>query len=146
MGRKLDGHYEADGVVSVWLGTFPDGESYERYFTEDRQNRQADGFPTCPFWKDLGIRWFDHDFQEGGNLASPVPVAELLAENWSYLGSFRGPLLARCAECGLGTANSVIFLYDFDYPTEAGYSSPHMTFVGAFSYTKGGTRSEPEAR
>src|SRR4051794_29608260 len=139
MGRKLDGQYEAAGFVSVWLGTFPDGESYERYFSQDRENRTADGFPACPFWKDLGIRWFDHDFQEEGNVVSPVPVAELLAENWSYLDSFREPLLTRCAELGVATANSVVFLYDFDYPAEAGYSCPYMTFVGVFTYRKDDT-------
>ncbi|VTR93117.1 unnamed protein product [Gemmata massiliana] len=37
---------------------------------------------------------------------------------------------------GTFTVNSVIFLCDFDYPAEAGYSCPYMTFVGAFSYSK----------
>src|SRR5215211_5535174 len=107
MGRELDGHYRAEGVVSVWVGTFPDEASHKRYFKEDWDNLDADDFPSCLFWKDLGICWFDHDFQEGGFVGPPVPVAELLAPNWSYLGSFRESLLAACAVGGLTTANSV---------------------------------------
>jgi hypothetical protein len=137
MAREHGGHYRADGVVSVWVGTFPDEASYERYFKEDWDNLDADEFPSCRFWNDLGIRWFDHDFQEGGFVGPPVRVAELLAQNWSYLESFREQVLAACAEGGLTTANSVMFLYDFDYPGETGYSSPHLKFVGAFRYSTG---------
>jgi hypothetical protein len=136
MARKLDGHYEAAGVVSVWVGTFPDEASYEQYFREDWEHPDDDEGPTCQFWNDLGIRWFDHDFQEGGFVGTPVPVAELLARGWSFLDSFREPVLALCAEAGLVTANSVMFLYDFDYPDGAGYSSPHMTFIGVFPFSK----------
>jgi Immunity protein 22 len=137
MSRVLDGHYRADGMVSVWLGTFPDEASHQRYFKEDWEDQDHDGFPSCPFWSDLGIRWFDHDFQEGGFVGHPVPVAELLSRNWSYLDTFRELLLTSCAQAGIGTTNSVMFLFDFDYPNEAGYSSPHMTFVGVFPYSKG---------
>jgi hypothetical protein len=137
MGRESDGHYRVDGMVSVWVGTFPDEKSYARYFEEDWDELDADEFPSCLFWKDLGIRWFDHDFQEGEFVGTPVPVAELLARDWSYLDSFRESLLAACAKCGLATANSVMFLFDFEYPDEAGYSCPHMTFVGVFPYSKG---------
>jgi hypothetical protein len=141
MARTLDGHYRTDGVVSVWIGTFPDEASYERYFREDRDIQDADAFPSCLFWKDLGIRWFDHDFQEGGFVGTPIPVAELLSRYWSYLDSFREPLLAKCAKAGLTNGNSAMFLFDFDYPEEAGYSSPHMTFVGVFPYSKGDAMS-----
>src|SRR5437667_12168760 len=116
MRRELDGHYQADGVVSVWVGTFPDEASYEWYFKEDWDNLDADEFPSCLFWKDLGIRWLDHDFQEGGFVGSPVPVEKLLARHWSFLNSFREPLRAMCTERGLNTANTVMFLYDSDYP------------------------------
>jgi hypothetical protein len=132
MQKALDGHYGSDGRVSVWIGTFPDGASFERYFSE--RWGDADASPTCPFWDDLGIRWLDRDFQEGGHVGEPVPVAELLAPNWSFLDSFREALLARCAERGIVSANSVMFLYEYDYPDEAGYSRPELTCVGAFSY------------
>jgi hypothetical protein len=136
MPREWDGHYEASGLVSVWIGTFPDEASYERYFKEDWEHLDADEFPTCLFWNDLGIRWFDHDFQEGWFVGSLVPVTDLLGKGGSYLTSFRHAVLARCVEVGLCTANSAMLLYDFDYPEGAGYSSPHMTFVGTFPYRK----------
>jgi hypothetical protein len=134
--RQLDGHYESDDVVSVWLGTFPDALASERYFQEDWQNRDADDFPTCVFWKDLGIQWFDHDSQEGGFIGPAVPVAELLDRGWSYVDTFREPVLLACQERGIVLANTVMFLYDYDYPEEAGYSSPHLRFVGVFPYSK----------
>jgi hypothetical protein len=121
--------------VSVWLGTFPDAATCENYFKEDREHRDNDDFPTCRFWKDLGIRWFDHDFQEGGYVGEPMPVEELLSRDWSYLESFREPLLKACQSKCINTANAVMFLYDYDYPAEAGYSSPHLCFAGVFPYS-----------
>jgi hypothetical protein len=132
-----DADCRAEGVVSVWLGTFPHASSCERYFEEDWANLDADGFPACRFWEDLGIRWFDQDFQERGFVGSPIPLAELFALNWSYLESFREPLLAACAARPITTANSVVFLHDFDYRDGSRYRCPHMTFVGAFPYSKG---------
>jgi|SRR5579883_2668281 len=139
MAREQDGRYRAGGVVSVWVGMFPDEAAYELYFREDRDGPDQGEPPTCSFWSDLGIRWFDHDFQENGYVGIPVPMAELLGRPWSFLDSFRGLLLARCAELGIAAANSVMFLYDCDYPAEAGSSCSHMKFVGVFPYKTGGS-------
>jgi hypothetical protein len=136
MARTLDGHYRTDdAVVSVWLGTFPDRRTHENYFRLDRGNHDSDDFPTCQFWGDLGIRWFDHDFEESsGYIGDPVPVADLLGRGWSYADSFRKPLLDACRAQGIESANIVVFLFEFDYPEEARYSSPYMKFVGVFPY------------
>jgi hypothetical protein len=135
--RILDGHYRTDEeVVSVWLGTFPDRETYEQYFRQDWENTDPDDLPTCQFWKDLGIRWFDHDFEEGsGYIGEPVPVTELLGRDWSYMECFRAPLIAACRVKGIESANILVMLYEFDYPAEAGFTNPHMTFVGVFPYS-----------
>jgi uncharacterized protein (TIGR03067 family) len=37
------------------------------------------------------------------------------------------------------SANTVMFLFDFDYPKRAGYSCPHMTFIGVIPYIKSDT-------
>src|SRR5262249_25106401 len=128
--RKLDGHYQAEDRVSVWLGTFPDEASCEAYFKEGWDQRDKDDFPTCRVWQDLGIQWFDHDSEEGGFVSDTVPIEELLGRGWSYAESFRGPLLAACRAKGIEKANAVMFLFDYDYPEEVGYSSPHLKFVG----------------
>jgi hypothetical protein len=134
--RKLDGHYQVDNVVSVWLGTFPDQTAFERYFAEDWEHCDSDGFPACLFWKDLGIRWFDHDSQEGGFVGDPIPVEELFSQGWSYLVSFRDPLLEACRLNDVKLANAIMLLYDYDYPQEAGYTSPNMKFLDVFPYAK----------
>lgn len=132
--RKLDGHYRTEKtLVSVWFGTFPDEGTCQRYFHQEYAD--ADDFPACEFWRDLGIRWFDHDFEESsGYVGDPVPVTKLVARHWSYADSFRKPLLAACRDKRIESANIVVLLYEFDYPEEAGYSSPHLTFIGVFPY------------
>jgi hypothetical protein len=140
MGRSPripDGYFRTDEeVVSVWLGTFPDRETCEQYFHLDRKNGDPDERPTCMFWKDLSIQSSDPDSEEGsGYIGPPVPVAELLGRDWSYMDCFRAPLLAACREKGIKSANILVMLYEFDYPAEAGFKNPYLTFMGVFPYS-----------
>ena len=60
------GHYEAEDLVSVWIGAFPDEKTFSDYLKEDYSAKDEDDFPKCRFWEDLlaDSRWHDHDFQE----------------------------------------------------------------------------------
>src|SRR5262249_41765779 len=55
--------YHRQSVVSVFLGTFPSEQAFANYLKESYPDGE-DGKATCPLWDDLGIRWFDHDYQD----------------------------------------------------------------------------------
>ena len=61
---RPDGHFDAEDRVSVWVGTFPSNRGFDDYLEERWSQSDEDSFPECFFWRDLGILWHDHDFQE----------------------------------------------------------------------------------
>ena len=135
--RPLDGHYEAEDVVSVWIGTFPDEDAFSDYLKEDYSAKAEDDFPKCRFWDDLGIRWHDHDFQEAVFRRDLMQVGDLIA-GICWVDSYKADLLRRCSELGISKANVVIVMCEYDYPLEAGFISPYLTYVGSFRYSTGG--------
>jgi hypothetical protein len=135
--RRLDGHYETEDLLSVWIGTFPNENTFNDYMKEDYSAQGEDDFPRCCFWEDLGIRWHDHDFQEAIFRCDLVPVADLVAEA-SWAGSYRTDLLKRCGELGISKANAAIVIFEYSYPPACGFDSPYLTFVGSFPYSTGG--------
>jgi hypothetical protein len=132
----LNGHYEKEDFASVWIGTFPNEDVFSDYLKEDYAARNDD-FPKCLFWEDLGIRWHDHDFQEAMFRCDVAPVEDLIG-GISWIRSFKANLLKYCNELGIFKANSVIVMYEYDYPLAAGFDSPYLTFVGSFRYSTGG--------
>jgi hypothetical protein len=136
--RPLDGHYETEDLVSVWIGTFPDEDTFTDYLKEDYSAGDEDDFPKCRFWDDLGIRWHDHDFQEAIFRNDIMPVKDLVV-GISWVESYKAQLLNRCSELGISKANSVIVICEYDYPPEAGFDSPYLSFVGSFPYSTGGS-------
>lgn len=135
--RPLDGHYETEDLVSVWIGTFPDERAFSDYLNEDYSAKDEDDFPKCRFWDDLGIRWHDHDFQEAVFVRDLMPVEDLIT-GISWVDSYKAELLRRCNELGIIKANAIIVICEYDYPPEAGFDSPYLKFVGAFRYSTGG--------
>jgi hypothetical protein len=135
--RSLDGHYEAEDLVSVWIGTFPDEATFNDYLKEDYSGIDEHDFPKCCFWEDLGIKWHDHDFQEAIFRSDLMPIEDLIA-NVSWVASYKTELLRCCSERGISKANTVIVICEYDYPPEAGFNSPYLAFVGAYRYSTGG--------
>jgi hypothetical protein len=133
---KLDGHYEAEDLGSVWIGTFPDEQTFNDSLEEDYSSTNDHEFPRCRFWDALGIQWHDHDFQEATFSSAAIPIEKLIA-GISWVESYKADLLKRCTELGISRANTVIVMYEYDYPPEAGFNSPNLTFVGSFRYTTG---------
>jgi hypothetical protein len=135
--KPLDRHYEAVDLVSVWIGTFPNEAAFDEYLKEDYEATDEDDFPKCHFWEDLGIRWHDHDFQEAVFQNDVVSVEELIG-GISWIDSYKANLLKRCNELGITGANAAIVICEYEYPPEAGFESPNLTFVGSFRYSTGG--------
>jgi hypothetical protein len=126
---------DRQGVVSVFLGTFPSREEFETYLEETYDEDRSEIGATCPFWTDLGVDWLDHDFQDAhyeGDV--PVTLDVFFADPFSYLDSFRTDLLEACARQGIDKVNAGIFVYDYTHRNDRPFPSPHLRFVGSFTY------------
>ena len=141
----FEGNDQAEGRVSVWIGTFPGQDAFDDYLKEEYSSDGDD--VSCRFRDDLGIHWHDHDFQEAVFQANSVPVTDLIS-GVSWIESYKTELLARCSTLGIATGNAVIAISEYNFPEAAGLHSPHLTFVGAFSYSTGGSpfrRDRPDS-
>jgi hypothetical protein len=122
---------ERDGYVSVWLGTFADEVAFKTYL---RETYDEGGNASCPLWSDLGVGWLDHDFLEAEYQAEPLPI-ERLVDDFSYMESFRGPLLAVCLRKGFAVANAAILVYDLVYTSQRPFPYAGLTYMGSFAYS-----------
>jgi len=128
--------HEQQGVVSVFLGSVPTEAAFREYLHETYTDDTDGGVGVvCPFWADLGVNWFDHDFQDmhyAGEV--PVSVAEFLSVSVSHLDSFRDALLRTCEVQKVEKVNAGVFLYDFAYSGERRFPSRFLAYVGTFPY------------
>ncbi len=125
--------YHHPGMVSVFLGCFPDEQAFAEYLKESYTDGDN---ATCPFWTDLGVNWLDHDLQDALYCGDrPVPVREFLRADISYIDSFRAPLEQQCLQAGITVVNGGVFLYDFVYSPSRPFTSSNIRFVGSFAFS-----------
>jgi len=129
--------YEAQDQVSVWVGTFPSHRDFVAYFEEHWSERSGE-FLRCQFWREMGIRWTDHDFQETVYESRPLRVSTLLSRPISWIESFRTPLLQQCRLQGIEKVNTVAMLFEYAYPATVRFKSRYLNFLGSFPYSTGG--------
>lgn len=125
-----DATYERKGMVSVFLGTVRTKAFLDGYLREDYAGSRA----TSRWWVELGIPWFDHDFQDAFVAERGQQDVEVFLQHpFSYIESFRTPLLEACRQQGLSSVNAGVLMYDFDYST-AGKSPQLLRFVASLPY------------
>lgn len=117
---------EIPGKVSIWAGRFADEAELEEYTYEDYGDDDDD--VTCIMWDDLGIEWFDHDFQEVAYFEEAITREDLM--DFSYADTFMQHIKPE----DLKDFNALILLYDFQ--PDAGKDDSAMKFLGTFDYTK----------
>ena len=105
-----------DHTAKLWVASFPSEEARDRFF---REEYDVDGNASCSMWTDLGITWFDHDYQE------------VINEGWTdYVRSIaQEPLPQNWLESGENTA---LLLFDIDGPVDAAQSGLVMRYLGQF--------------
>jgi hypothetical protein len=128
-------HFERKHRVTVFLALSGDEDSFSRYLDEDYSQLDEHEMPYCAFWKDLGIRWFDHDFQEFHWSGASTPIARLLRDcSWST--TYAPAVGAECLSRGIHEAVGALLMFDFDYPNARDFRSPWLLGVGVFNYSR----------
>lgn len=117
---------ELPGKVSVWAGHFADEAELEEYTSVYYKNEDDDG--SAIIWSDLGINWFDDDFQEVAYFEEAITADDLQA--FSYAEIF----MQHIKLDELKGYNALILLYDFQ--PEPGKDNSDLKYLGTFSYTR----------
>ena len=62
--------------VLAWVGDFASEADFNRHI-EERYTEDGDSIPSG-FMRDIGVDWFDHDFQEFVFHDEPIPIEEAM--------------------------------------------------------------------
>jgi len=128
-------HFEAEGFVSIWIGTFPSEEIRAEQLCE-RYGEEYEDEPLALWMGEFGFGWFDHDFMDtNGHGMAVGPLRELI-ESCSYAASFVNEAMKIAAQQGISETQFVMLLYDFRYdPSVTGITrGKYLQFLGAFPY------------
>jgi hypothetical protein len=134
------------GLVSVWVGTFPSLEAAEAYFGIPDE---IDVYlPPEGFGRDLGIPDFAPECLEVNfEQVTPRSLRQLL-QTATFSASFMDQALDEANRQGIQEAQGIALLYDFDYQTVPGWqrTAGPMRFVGSFPFVGSSREEEPESR
>jgi Immunity protein 22 len=144
----MQGNYAGrrPGVVSVWVGTFPSVEAAEKYFGVPDEIGVY--LPPEGFLRDLGIDDLPpENLEVNFEQAAPRPLRELLRDA-TFAASFLGPAVEAADRQGIGAAQGVALVYDFDYRLVPGWrpAAGPLRFVGAFPFAKPAGAGDEEPR
>ena len=121
---------ENEGIVSIWLGNFPDDEALWEYASETHFGDNGKVIST-PFSRDFfGGEYypFDTDFWERAVVEPSNDLAKL-AEPFSYGDTFKVGRIKLNK-----TYNAVILVYDFEYEPEKIPANAAVEFIAAVPY------------
>jgi hypothetical protein len=117
--------------VLAWLGIFESESAFERY-VEERYTDDGDAIPSG-FIRDIGIEWFDHDFQEFEFHDPPLLISEAV-NGHSYSASFAPSLIAAARAKGYDKVQAIFLLYDLEQEPKSPSRESPVRFIGAFPY------------
>lgn len=124
--------WEKEHFVSIWIGNFPSRDFFDDFFEEYISDDHEAGSPINVFSADIGIGFYDHDFQEAEFFEESLPVEKLL-EQFSYADSFIEEVKNKLKTEKIGNVNVVILLYDSDF-RDLPITNKLITFIGSFPY------------
>jgi hypothetical protein len=100
--------------MKLWAADFPDAPTRDEFFAE---HFDADGNASCAMWEDLGLDWFDHDFQE--------VIVDHTHEYIAQVVAGHVPDAVRAA-----AENTFLLLYDQEDPIAAPQSGKVLRYLG----------------
>ena len=114
-------------TFSVWIGSMPTREAFDRYLSADAPENGA-------FALDIGESWFDHDFLETSFYPEPVSSSELAAalqENHGLTSVVADSVAHAFLAHGMHAANAIVILRQHAF-TEELESRCALAFVGTY--------------
>ena len=111
--------------VSLWLGNFTSKKALNNFLKE---KYDEDGDVSSEFMEDFQIEYIDHDFQEIYYYENETSK-EKIFNDFSYINSF----LAEIPETNWQEYNSIIFLYNFEYPGTI-KQNQQLKFIATFDF------------
>lgn len=143
-GKAAD--YRREGLVSLWVGTFPSLEAAEVYF--GIPDEIGVYLPPEAFARDLGVdsQLLDR-LEVNFERMSPRPLRELLADA-TFSGDFCGAAVETASRMGISMAQGIALIYDFDYQAKPGWPklTGPLTFIGTFTYQRSPAEQESVPR
>jgi hypothetical protein len=129
-------HFQAEGFVSIWIGTFPSEEIREEQLHE-RYGEEYEDEPLALWMGEFGFGYFDHDFMDTSSHGMEVRPLRELIEQCSYATSFVEEALQMAEQHGVSKTQFVMLLYDFRYDSSITgvIQGKYLRFLGAFPYT-----------
>ena len=121
---KTQKDFEANGMVSVWIGDFSTDVQFDRYMNLTKE-----------FEKDFGFTVDNGSIREGVVENSPRPIAQLV-EGFSRWKHFVFAVAESAEKMGICQATTMIVFYGVNYNPLMGAINSHapLKFVGAFRF------------
>jgi hypothetical protein len=124
------------GIVSVWIGTFPSVDAAEAYFgipDEIGVYLPPESFARDLAMDDLPSECLEVNFEQ----VSPRPLRELLQEA-TFAGTFIEQAVEAAGQQGIQAAQGVALVYDFDYQFAPGWQRAvgPLQFIGSFPFVR----------
>ena len=131
---------EQQGVVSIWVGSFPSAEAFEDYL---REQYEADGAPISRFAGETGLDWYDHDLLEAQRYEAPLAVSAAVGP-LSFSASYINAASQAAQQLGMGPINTVVLLIDCAYASDQAVPTDRspLKFLGAFPYDESSAPAE----
>jgi hypothetical protein len=129
------------GQVSLWVGRFGSSDKAEAFFAE---GSDGEGIKPSIFAREWGLGFYPpHCLEIHFEQTSDLPLAALLQEA-TFSASFIDAAVAAATRQGIGEAQGIALLYDFDYqsrPGSLGVVGP-MRFIGTFAFDRGALQAK----
>lgn len=124
---------DVDGIVSVWLGNFPDQAAFQAYIEERKHHdERSEREFLSDFAEEFGIEWYDDCFIEAKYMKSQVTIAKMLAM-FSSSASYLDAVVSASREMNIEVCNTAVLLFRFAYEQPIPRSTSFdLSFVGTF--------------
>lgn len=126
-------------LLSIWVGNL-EATSYEAFIDEwmeeKYEGRDSIREGYSKFMETYRTGWYDHDFQDIHYVPEPLPLDDFV-KDCSYFESYGDSVLAVAKKMGISECNTIIIIYDFEYPKSRAkkLSDLPLKFLGSFPYT-----------
>lgn len=128
----------------LWIGSSSQStKKYNEYFIQDESidALESENYIPCQFCKDVGIDWYNEDFIGYPKpRKNEIPVEELISEAIGISEEYMLPIIEKCKELNLITANALFWYQASDLSYLENLSKPYkdsynqLRYIGKFKF------------